>query len=307
MTLSHSSIKHIHAEASTHCNARCPGCPRSIRGYMPEGFLKLEHLTIDTWKKTLEKFPNVERVQFNGNLGDPMMNPDILELVKMANCKVTVTTNGSIGNRKTFEALAEIGTQIAFSIDGLEDTNHLYRQDVEWSKLMQRVKWFLDKGGEASWKFVPFKHNIHQLDEIKALAKKMGFTDFYVTHHNRNWFPALDKQGNVSHWILPHDKDVGPHKDYDPKKEIRMMQEDASMAPLGIPMEIDCEHLTDKSVYISADGFVSPCCFHGLNVVNRRRKSLKEFAKLRFSWDYKICDPICATSCGKGPKKKKLK
>jgi len=228
-----------------------------------------------------------------------MMNPDIVELVELCKCSVAVTTNGSIGNKKTIEKLAKLGVEMNFSIDGLEDTNHIYRQDVEWKKVMERVKWFIDAGGEAVWKWVPFRHNHHQLEKTKALAKELGFTRFFIDDQDRNFFPALDKKGKVSHWILPHNRDVEPPKNFDVQLEIELMTSDASYGAVEGKYKIDCEHLRDQSVYVSADGFESPCCYHGLNLVNRRRKSLKEFPKLKFGWDYKICDPVCAKFCGK--------
>ena len=292
-------IIHLHVEASTHCNARCPGCPRSIRGYSPKGFLELSHLQPSTFKSVRQKYTHLQEVNFNGNLGDPMMNPEIVELVKIADCDtVSVTTNGSIGNKKTFEEMAQLGVHINFSIDGLADTNHLYRQDVEWKKVVQRIKWFIGAGGTATWKWVPFRHNYHQLEETKQFARSLGIYDFFIDDQSRNYFPALDRQGKVSHWILPHNTNDQAKEDYDPNKEIKMMQEDASFDPVDSVRQITCEHLRDRSVYVSADGFESPCCYHGLNLVNRKRKGLKDFAKLKFGWDYKICDPICSHFCG---------
>jgi hypothetical protein len=62
---------------------------------------------------------------------------------------------------------------VVWGIDGLEDTNHLYRQDVEWNKVMDRVKWFIDAGGHATWKWIPFLHNKHQdIIKIERLGKE---------------------------------------------------------------------------------------------------------------------------------------
>ena len=63
---------------------------------------------------------------------------------------------------------------MSFSIDGLEDTNHLYRQDVEWDKIMERAKKFIGAGGRAEWKFIIFRHNQHQVEEARSLSKELG-------------------------------------------------------------------------------------------------------------------------------------
>ena len=105
------------------------------------------HLSVEKFQKALERFPEREYVYFNGHLGDPMMNPKIAELAQLTKCRTSVTTNGSIGTKETWQTLAQLGVEGRFSIDGLEDTNHLYRQDVQWSKVMERAKWFIDAGG----------------------------------------------------------------------------------------------------------------------------------------------------------------
>ena len=156
-------MKTIHVEASTYCNARCPLCPRSLYGYKVEEVYPELHLSIDKFQECLLQFPNRTFVYFNGNLGDPMMNPNILELANMTNCRTSITTNGSIGTQNTWQSLAKNNVEVVFSIDGLEDTNHLYRQDVEWNKIIDRVKWFIDAGGRGEWKFIVFLHNMHQV------------------------------------------------------------------------------------------------------------------------------------------------
>ena len=160
-------MKQIHVEASTYCNARCPLCPRSVYGYKVDGVYPEIHLELDKFKDCLAQFPQREYVYFNGNLGDPMMHPDILKLALATDCFTSITTNGSIGSKNTWQQLAKNNIEVRFSIDGLEDTNHLYRQDVSWNKIMDRVKWFIEAGGRAVWKYIMFRHNMHQLEKAR--------------------------------------------------------------------------------------------------------------------------------------------
>ena len=95
-------ITSFHIEASTHCNARCPGCPRNIHGYDVKDYFKLEHLSAQRYKEIRDAHPDLNYVRINGGLGDPMMNPAIADIVEISDCLVQITTNGSIGNRKTF-------------------------------------------------------------------------------------------------------------------------------------------------------------------------------------------------------------
>ena len=291
-------ITSFHIEASTHCNARCPGCPRNIHGYDVKDYFKLEHLSAQRYKEIRDAHPDLNYVRINGGLGDPMMNPAITEIVEISDCLVQITTNGSIGNRKTFERLAALEVQIEFSIDGLEDTNNLYRQDVVWKKIMERVKWFIGAGGKAIWKWVPFDHNKHQLDEARQLSKQLGFVEFHINDQGRDDFPALDKTGKISHWIQPHNRPAR-EKRFDPEAAIELLKTSRQFFPeTGNRFEITCEHLRGE-VYITAGGVITPCCYHGTDVADRKPVEVSKFADLQKTWNTTNCDPTCANSCGK--------
>jgi sulfatase maturation enzyme AslB (radical SAM superfamily) len=291
-------MKQLHVEASTYCNARCPLCPRSLYGYKVEGVYPEVHLSVQKFKDALERFPEREYVYFNGHLGDPMMNPNIVELVKLTGCRTAVTTNGSIGSRQSWEDLAKNNVEVRFSIDGLEDTNHIYRQDVQWNKVMDRVKWFIDAGGVAIWKWIAFKHNVHQEEETRALAKTLGFVRFDASNQGRNYGPALDREGNITHWILPADGSLEPGN-YDVPDGIKRYRETHQNFEVEDKVyDINCLHLRDKDSYINAKGEVSPCCFHGYDMPGRPVVLLEDHHKLMATWKTKNCNPVCAMTCG---------
>ena len=298
-------MKRLHVEASTFCNARCPLCPRNVYGYNVTGVYKQEHLSIEKYKECLLQFPDRTSVIFNGNLGDPMMNPDITSLTKDSECSTSITTNGSIGNRDTWIELAQQGVSVTFSIDGLEDTNHLYRQDVEWSKIMERVHWFISNGGEATWKWVVFRHNHHQIDQAKQLSKELGFKNFHIEDHGRNYGPASDTQGNITHWILPHDDNRGPDPAWSSgraniKEKVERYKQDNDnfLEYQNKIYQIDCEHEIENTVYINAKGEIFPCCYQGFDLPNRGKTNLSQFHKLKKTWNTKNCDKVCAQNCG---------
>ena len=292
-------MKTIHVEASTYCNARCPLCPRSLYGYKVEGVYPELHLSIDKFQECLLQFPNRTFVYFNGNLGDPMMNPNILELANMTDCRTSITTNGSIGTQNTWQSLAKNNVEVVFSIDGLEDTNHLYRQDVEWNKLMDRVKWFIDAGGQATWKFITFKHNVHQQEQAKQLSKQLGFKEFLVENHGRNYGPALSKEGKITHWILPADGSRQPTPYDVPAGIDRYKKTHENFFPEEKVYEIDCEHETRSTVYIDAQGRIGPCCYQGFDLPSLPFVEIKDFPQIKESWQTNKCNFVCAMSCGK--------
>jgi len=296
-------MKLLHVEASTYCNARCPLCPRSLHGYKVEGVYPEVHLSVEKFREALERFPHREYVYFNGHLGDPMMNPAIVKLVELTKCSTSITTNGSIGTKETWQSLAKLGIEGRFSIDGLEDTNHLYRQDVQWNKIMERANWFIAAGGHATWKWIPFAHNKHQEKQTRDLAYRMGFEKFYVEDQGRSYGPALDRKGNITHWILPKDGSLEPGN-YDVPAGIKRYKETHNNFQLEDKIyEINCEHLQLKDTYINAKGEVCPCCYHGYDMPERPVVLLEDHHKLMKTWKTKKCNPVCAMTCGNRLKK----
>ena len=193
--------------------------------------------------------------------------------------------------------MAKNNIEVRFSIDGLEDTNHLYRQDVEWNKIMDRVKWFIDAGGNAIWKWIPFLHNKHQEEETRALSKELGFKEFLVEYHVRNYGTVLDKDANVTHWILPADGSLEPKPYYVKGGIERYKQTHANFIPEEKVYDIVCEHERDKSVFIDAQGRIGPCCYQGFDLPELPFVQVKDFSKLKESWTTKKCNPVCALSC----------
>ncbi len=307
-------IQKLHVEPSSHCNARCPGCPRNLNGYNVDNLFNKTHLTAERFSEILTQYPEVNFLLFNGNLGDPMMNPNIISLVDVARHvhELRINTNGSIGKLETFERLGSMkNIIISFSIDGLEDTNHLYRQDVEWEKIMERAKKFIGAGGRAEWKFILFRHNQHQVEQARSLSKELGFKNFEVVDHSRNNFPALNKDGTVSHWVLPADKDavVDEKRDhssanrpdkFDLEQGLDKIREVRKTFHVNKSYKrFDCEHLRERSVYVSAAGELFPCCYQGFGVPTLGKKLLSEFDRLKKSWETDSPDHMCGAVCGR--------
>ena len=103
-------------------------------------------------------------------------------------------TNGGVRNEHFWMDLAELDVKVIFSIDGLADTNHLYRRNVKWDKLMSNVETFISNGGRANWEYLVFKHNQHQTSQAEALSKRMGFVNF--RHFFSERWQDFDAHGN---------------------------------------------------------------------------------------------------------------
>jgi MoaA/NifB/PqqE/SkfB family radical SAM enzyme len=262
-------IRDVHLEISSLCNASCPWCPRTFWGYpynggYPEANLSLAQATQIFQPEFLTQ---LKSIRINGNFGDIVMNPegpDIVDFFYSVNpgLKIFISTNGSARNRNFWQQLAATPAVVAFCLDGLEDTHHLYRQNTSWKKILQNAKTFIKAGGHAVWKMIRFDHNRHQIDQCKALAMSMGFADFQLVEHGRDTAPVFDQQGRLVHvmgnYTGERNFDILLHR----KKNDQILLEDISTG--RVPAKtISCETKNLKSIYISATGDVSPCCYTG--------------------------------------------
>lgn len=201
------SIRTVHLELSSYCNARCPLCPRTDYGVTHDNFVE-RNLTLEECQRIFsgDFLSRLQWILLEGNFGDPLMNPELLDIVRWlsasnARLKISITTNGGTRNREFWKALAQLPVKVQFSIDGLEDTNHLYRQDVSWDNLIDNVETFITEGGNATWKFIVFDHNRHQIDPARELSKKLGFKSFNLQDHGRNLGPVFNRKQEYTHAI----------------------------------------------------------------------------------------------------------
>ena len=270
-----SRITQVHFEPSQACNASCPMCDRNQNGGPVN-----HHLTNATW--TAEEFMNKIDIEFIkktnfwyfcGNHGDPHMCEDlprICEWMKKKNpgIRLLTTTNGGARDESWWEELAQY-SEVNFSIDGLEDTNHLYRQGVKWEKVEDNMCAFIDAGGYAKWTFLVFRHNEHQVNIARGWARALGVQEFIVKKSGRyiNTATLTEKEGHQAQ------NRKGEKKQYleqpvNPKyqnKELPKFKElEKKHGTFQNYLEqctIKCKAEEKSEIYISAEGFVFPCCW----------------------------------------------
>lgn len=220
-------IKQYHIELTNACNAACPMCVRFYRNSpLMRPDLELSQITIDQFKKYLppDTLEPVVKILFCGVHGDPCMAKDLLDICEylLSNTSdkfvLQIHTNGGMRNTDWWSKLGKIFAnrnqlsldcwRVVFSIDGLEDTNHIYRRNVEWNKLIENAKAFIDAGGNAIWEYLIFKHNEHQVEQAEQLSKELGFKMFIpksalgVAHGDKlKPLPALNKDGQLDYLI----------------------------------------------------------------------------------------------------------
>lgn len=217
-----------------------------------------------------EFIKNLDKMFMCGNYGDPAAGKHTLEIYdyfRSVNTEITLgmNTNGGIRESWWWTQIGSIFNQprdyVVFSIDGLEDTNRIYRKGVSWNVIMANAQAFIVAGGSAHWDMLVYRHNEHQVDACEQLARDMGF----------KWFRAKVSRRPLANGL-----------EYPIKWQ----------SPLEKTGTVECFALNEQSIYIDAQGRVSPCCWLG----SRQQ-----------DFDFKgvatASNPVCRATCSTHSKK----
>lgn len=286
-------VRHVQVELTTRCNARCPMCPRNYRGMdynsgYPVTELSLsdfQHIFDDSFLNQL-KSPTGQGISFNGNLGDFGLARDSREIALYCadhGVTVAINTNGSMRTPDWWAQLAHPGISVGFALDGLADTHSLYRQDTDWHKIIENARAFIQAGGRAIWRFVPFDHNRHQEESCRQLAHELGFSKFENIYDGRDTGVAFTRTGEFSHRIGKDTFWADEIPDIKPMIQSHISWYDPNTVCIDRDrpkLEIDCWHKKNLEIYIAADGSVYPCCYLGFYPLRMNHPGNRELAPL---------------------------
>jgi MoaA/NifB/PqqE/SkfB family radical SAM enzyme len=278
----YNTIDEYQIEITTHCNAACPQCPRNRNGEGINPYMPLVYLSKDIIANAFpyELVQRLRQIFFCGSYGDPIAHPDLLDILRDFRSKsptvwLYLHTNGGIRSPEWWAELAGILNgygKIDFGIDGLEDTNHLYRRNVSWNKVMANTQAFISAGGKAQWNYIVFRHNEHQIDQAKQLSKDMGFESFLPRNTGRFFNHALVEEMTTwpaSGYTL--EPPVNPQ--YKNSSMIRLTElktEYNNIRDYFDSTEIRCDALLGRKVVITGEGIVLPCNFFTHNLYDKR-------------------------------------
>jgi len=241
----------ISFEPTTSCNLRCPECPSGLRAFSrPTGMLEK-----DFFKETIDDIHRHLLYLIFYFQGEPYLNPAFLDMVKYASSKKIYTatsTNAHYLNDDNAKKTVESGLdRLIISIDGTtQDTYKQYRVGGQLDKVLEGakniIKWRKELNSKTPFVFFQFlvvKHNEHQIEEIKKMAKEIGvdevrFKTAQVYDYKKDpnqLIPTIDKYSRYK---------KNADNNYVPKNKLANR----------------CWKLWHANV-ITWDGLVVPCCF----------------------------------------------
>ena len=173
-------VHSFNIEITNRCTLACSECARTGNPWVRAN---LTDLPVEVLARV---FPPERAAEFAGlhvNLcgshGDCIYHRNfhaVLRQLKRAGIKVGMETNGSYRQAKWWAETCAIlgeGDTINFSVDGLADTNHIYRVNARWDDIEAAMRYCAPRV-HTSWKFIVFRHNEHQVEEARALAEAIG-------------------------------------------------------------------------------------------------------------------------------------
>ena len=183
-------------ETTSYCNAKCPSCFRTANLYIEDQYhgpiRHFKHLSVEDFEEFLlnnSKYLNSIKsspgnkkydlvvAKFCGEIGDPLMHPEMDKLVSLASMvfnRVEIFTNGGLRNPEWINQILNKNNNLyfVFGIDGVTDEiNQKYRigvrTDLAFSNMLMSVK-----QRDTKWDFTVFEHNYHQLQDAIDFAEK---------------------------------------------------------------------------------------------------------------------------------------
>lgn len=167
-------------DAAVGCTLECPACRRQVhktRGLPPnengKNMCRYEAQVLNEFYTCF---------QINGQISDPVMNPDLDQILKViknrtsSNIHTAATPRWLTEDdyRRLFAANRNI--KWIFGIDGLPKDSHQYRVNQDGEKLFNMMLIAKEMGLETCWQYIVFKYNQHDIEEAKELARKHGLS-----------------------------------------------------------------------------------------------------------------------------------
>lgn len=279
----------LQVENTTKCNAWCPACARNQSGYGLNPSLVIEDLPTARFEEVLKKLPNLNTIQFSGTYGDTMAAANVLEHIDLAikyADKIQIHTHGGIRSAQWWTNLAEIlknkQHDIWFGLDGLKGVHEIHRQGTDFHKTIANATAFITAGGYATWQFIPWAHNEHQIKDCMRLSQQLGFKKFKFLTSVREKLQAKHWQTGQAIEFRPWSRSTTTNTYHlNPNRDNLKLS--------------DCRHLENTTIYLNANGSISPCCY--LNVYRTAKEDILPDISTEIGSQP---HPLCLQNCGNG-------
>ncbi|MFZ5434102.1 MAG: radical SAM/SPASM domain-containing protein [Calditrichota bacterium] len=199
----------IMMEPISRCNLQCPLCPIGARELKRE----LGSMTLENFRVILDNVGPQVRVLALWNQGEPTINDQLPEMIRIAHDRGIYTMTSTNGNlllrRKLIPRLMDSGLdELIFSIDGLtQETYQIYRIGGHLDIVIEAMQTLRRRRDELRRKtpriimqWLPMKHNEHEIPQLRETAARWGAdtveiktTQIYTDEQASHFLPELEE------------------------------------------------------------------------------------------------------------------
>lgn len=258
----------LHIDMSSHCNASCPNCLRNIYGGETIAGLPLAHFDVQMWNNLIKatEDSDITCLTLEGRWGDPIMHPNLPEMLETfcsvhPDAVIFITTNGGWQTPEYWKRLATVLSEnsyfhrIDFNIDGLADTNHLFRRGTNFNTIMENLAAFNDAGGHSSWIMHVYDYNKDQIETAREKSEEIGCMEFTTRRvHNPVTLIETDTE---RYKLTATDIDSVNYNTWQFKDDSKMITVHKKMNSLKL--KTPCPWYNNGSIHIDPWGYVWPC------------------------------------------------
>lgn len=236
-------------EITTYCNLKCTGCYRTIHKYSA----KNKHMPLEDFKLYIQQLPRATNIFLNG-VGEPMLHPDIREIVKYARDSgrigsIQFVTNALACEPEKYGELYAVGlSAVVVSVDSLEPQEIVQlRPSTDVERLTRTIKYLTERfPGKISFTTVISRQNLDTfMSTIKRLVE-LGAREIHCQ--------PFDDMGAASLCLS------APEKRRFLEKFGEIKYEGVKLAASSTFGTIDQPCGNGRSSVITVDGYLAPCC-----------------------------------------------
>jgi MoaA/NifB/PqqE/SkfB family radical SAM enzyme len=256
----------IQVEVTSRCPGRCTYCPHTT---LRERWQSRD-MEMDTFEHLWPLMRRAVRVHLQG-WGEPLLNPGFFEmaaLARKAGCAVSTTTCGLRMNAEIAAKLVNSGMDIiAFSLAGSDVQSNASREGVDFERVCEAVTTLQSARREhpgahleIHFAYLMLASGMQAVRGLPALMERLGVHAAVVSTLDYIAAPGLEKEA-----FAPQETD----KLAGAAAILAETAAEARRLGLGFHYELPspaasgtaCREDIDRSLYVSADGGVSPCVY----------------------------------------------
>jgi radical SAM protein with 4Fe4S-binding SPASM domain len=252
---------HFQIEPASRCNLSCALCPVTEGMDRPTGSMEL-----DLYKRLIDEAGDFIFIILLWDWGEPFLNPSIYEMISCAKgkgIKLVSSTNGHIFTSKEHaDRLVMSGLDsLIVALDGIsQETYEPYRHGGSLEAVFRGIRTVVERKNALgsstpliNMRFIPMKHNEHEIPRLKDLARELGVDALTIK--------TLNPHSNDS-YLEKRMENKGDEKEFIPKNPFyrRFRYIDGDLSNRMRRKSNPCRQLWNNPV-VHWDGMVCPCTY----------------------------------------------